>query len=86
MHNNGLSWVGNVITIVCASLVSTEVAQLILYILGILGALFSLFINIYTWYKKTKADGKITKDEVKDLSDTINDGVKDIIDKTKGDK
>lgn len=80
-YSNWPSWVANGITFLAAALSTNEVAQLILYILGIIGAVASLAFNIYAWVKDAKADGKVTKEEAKDLADTVANGVKDIADK-----
>lgn len=87
-QSNLPAWLGVVITNVTAALSSNEIAQLILYILGIASAVFSLAWNIWTWAKEAKKDGKITDDEVKDLADKVGEGVKQIadsIDAKKGD-
>lgn len=39
--------------------------------LGILATLVSLAFSVWKWWKKASADGKITKDEIKELSDEI---------------
>ena len=79
-QSNLPAWLGAIITNVTAALSSNEIAQLILYILGIASAVFSLCWNLWTWYKQAKKDGKITDDEVKDLADKVGDGVKQIAD------
>lgn len=79
-QSNLPAWLGAIITNATAALSSNEVAQLILYILGIASAVFSLCWNVWTWIKASKKDGKITDDEVKDLADKVGDGVKQIAD------
>lgn len=49
--------------------------------LGIVATLLSLAFTIWKWWKKASEDGKITKEEVDDLIDELND---DIDDKRKG--
>ena len=41
--------------------------------LGIIATLLSIAYSIYKWWKKASADGKITKEEIKDLSDDLKD-------------
>lgn len=82
-NNNALSWITNSITYVCAIVSTSEVAQLILYCLGIVGTLVSIGYNIYAWYIKAHADGKITKDEIDALKDTLDKGADNIKNKTK---
>lgn len=78
--NNLPAWLGAILTNITAALSTNEVAQLILYILGIASAVFSLVWNIWTWAKEARKDGKITDDEVKDLADKVGDGVTKIAD------
>lgn len=68
--NNVLAWIGSIVTVVTGSL-SQDVLQIILLVIGIMSALFSLFVNIYTWYKRAKADGKIDSKEIKELKDIV---------------
>ena len=63
-----------------------EVFKTISLVLTILSAIVVLARNIYEWYMKAKADNKITSDEVKDLIDTVNGGVHDILDKIDNNK
>ena len=81
MKNNIISWVGSVVTLICAGLTTSEAMQIALYALGIISALVSLAFNIYVWYKKAKADGVITKEELEELDDIVTKGIKDIKDK-----
>lgn len=45
--------------------------------LGILATILSLVYTIYNWWKKASADGKISKDEIKELSDDLKDKLDD---------
>lgn len=45
--------------------------------LGILATIVSILFSIWKWWKKASADGKITKDEIKELSDDIKDKLDD---------
>ena len=49
--------------------------------LAIACSLVLLAYRIWKWYKEAKADGKITKDEIKEGIDIIVEGGKDIKDK-----
>ena len=68
--NNAVSWAGSGVTMITA-LLTTDVLQIILTVIGIISAIVSLAYNIYQWYRKAKEDGKITPDEVEELVDTI---------------
>ena len=47
---------------------TNNVFQTISLILTIIATLFSIISRIVIWYRKAKADGKITKDELKRLA------------------
>lgn len=79
--------------VICFSTILTatqtnETFRTISLILTILATAVVLARNIYDWYIKAKRDGKIDKDEVKDLIDIVDKGVNDIkdeVDKNKKD-
>lgn len=67
---------------------TNETFRTISLILTIIATAVVLVRNIYDWYVKAKRDGKIDKDEVKDLIDIVDKGVNDIkdeVDKNKKD-
>ena len=68
--NNIVSWVGSAVTFVTAGL-AQDIGQIVLMILGIISALVSLAYNIYKWWKKAKADGKIDEKELDELEDIV---------------
>ena len=72
--NNLFSWVASGFTFLTAGL-SQDVTQLILLILGIVSSVVSLAYTLWKWYRKAKADGKITADEIDEAADIINDHV-----------
>ena len=80
-NSNILSWVCSAVTTACAGVSTSEVSQIILYIIGIVSAVISLAYNIYVWYKKASADGKITAGEIKKGKETIEDGLDDLANK-----
>lgn len=63
-----------------------EVFRIISLVLTIISALIVLIRNILDWYNKAKKDGKIDKDEIKEVIDIVDDGVQDIQDKINKDK
>ena len=67
-----------------------EVLQTISLVITILGGLITIVFAVITWYKNAKKDGKIDKEEVKELIDIVQDGTENIKealdDKKKGDK
>ena len=80
--NNILAWAGSGVTIITGAL-SQDVLQTVLLIIGIISAMFSLFVNIYTWWKRASEDGKITKEEAEELKQIVDDGTKDFKNETK---
>lgn len=82
-NNNIIAWVGTVITGICAGISTSEVTQIVLMIVGILSGIVSLSYNIYVWWVKAHADGKVTADELSELKDTIDKGTAKIDDATK---
>lgn len=61
-----------------AALTAQDVAGLVITILT---GLASISFIIYKWYKEAKKDGKIDKEEIKDLIDQVVDESKNTIDK-----
>lgn len=45
--------------------------------LGILATIVSIAFSIWKWWKKASADGKITEEEIKELSDDLKDKLDD---------
>lgn len=72
------------------ALQTEEVLRIVSLIITILGAIISMIVlPLLTWYKNAKRDGKITKDEIKEGIDTLQEGiegVKETLDDKKGDK
>ena len=65
--------VSAVIQTFCGVVQTTEVFQLISVILGTITGLFTLVYFIWRWWKKATEDKKITKEEVDELLQGIND-------------
>ena len=60
----------------------TQWLTIISTIITILGGIITLIvIPIVSWYKKAKADGKITKEEIKEGANIIKDGIEQLQDK-----
>ena len=78
-----LTWIGSVFGTICTALQTDEVLRYIQLGLTILSTLFAIAFTIYKWWKKASEDGKITKEEIEDLTDDISDVLND---KEKGDK
>ena len=74
--------VSAIIQTFCGIVQTTEVFQLISVILGTLTGLFTLAYFIWRWWTKATEDKKITKEEV----DELLQGIDDIINKKKDDE
>ena len=62
---------------------TNEVLQIIELVLSILTTLFILGINIFYWWKKASADGKIDKEEIEELQNIVEDGKEKLENKKK---
>ena len=63
----------------CLTAIQTEqVLRIANLILAILTTLFVFITRFIDWYKKAKADGKITADEVKEGVEIIKEGVEEV--------
>ena len=83
--------VGTSISATGTALQTNEMLQTISLVITIIGAIISMIvIPLITWYKNAKKDGKITKDEVKEGIDTLQEGIEGVKttldDKKEGDK
>lgn len=72
-HNEPFGYIGNAIGAVFSAIQTNEVLSWISWGLTILATLISVAYTIYKWWDKAHADGKITPDEIKDLSDDLNE-------------
>lgn len=77
---------GTALSAVGTGLQTSEVLQIISLVLTIIGSLITITMAIINWWKKAKADGKITEDEIQEGIEIIQNGVDDLKDKTKEDK
>lgn len=57
-----------------------QVLKIVSLILSIITSIAILVAKIRSWWKKAKADGKITKDEIKEGIDIVTDAVKPFLD------
>ena len=51
---------------------TNEILQIVELVISILTTLFILFVNVYAWWKKASADGKIDKEELDELQNIVN--------------
>ena len=63
----------------CCSMAQVEqVLRIASFALSVLISVIIIISRVSDWYKRAKADGKITKDEIEELGGIIHEGVKDI--------
>lgn len=73
----------NIFTYIFAMMQTNQVFQTIEVILAILTSLVLIAYRIWRWWKEANADGKVTKEELKDGINILIDGSKEIHDKIK---
>ena len=90
-HNNIAEVIGSAVGTATSAtgtaLQTSEVLQIISIVITIIGGLITIALGVRAWWKDAKKDGKIDKEEIKDLTDIVGDGVEKIIENTqKGEK
>lgn len=79
--------IGTALSVVGTSLQTNELLQTISLIITIIGGLITfIIVPSVNWYKQAKSDGKIDKEELKEVSKIVVDGsnkINEQIDKTK---
>lgn len=83
--------IGTSLSAVGTAMQPQEILQIISLVITIIGATISMIVfPLITWHKNAKKDGQITKDEVKEGLETLEEGIKGVKDtlddKKKGDK
>lgn len=77
---NKYAVIANLITYASAILEIEAIVQIIVLSLAAIQTIIILVFKILDWYKKSKADGKITQNEITELGNTIVSGVGDVKD------
>lgn len=77
MKNTRFDYVLDAIAITLGITQGEDLLRYIQLGLGILATILSIAFSIWKWWKKASADGKITKDEIKELSDDLKDKLDD---------
>lgn len=67
-----IPWTGSALGTIFTAIQTNEVFQYISLGMTILSTLVALVYTIWKWYRKAKADGKITEDEIDELVDDVN--------------
>ena len=68
---------GNAFGDVLAAVQQNEILQIISFALSTVTSVIIIAFKIWAWWKKAKADGKISKEEIDELHDIIDESRKD---------
>jgi len=71
-HDEIVGFSGSLFGTIMTAIQANEVLRIIQAILTVIGLLITIAYTIWKWYKKAKADGKITEDEVDELMEDLN--------------
>lgn len=81
-----ISWILSAVSALITTVQENPTMQWVMTAFAILSSIVSLAYTIYKWWKKAKADGKVSADEVgdllHDLDTTLNKEKKDEKDET----
>ena len=69
---------GNGLMYLCSMAQVEQALRIASFVLSILISVLIIISRVIDWWKKAKADGKITKDEIDELGHIVSDGIKDI--------
>lgn len=85
------SLVGNALSITGVALTETQlqtaesIVAIICMVLGLLITIVcSIILPLIKWWRKAKADGVISEEEINEATDIIEKGIEDLNDKKKG--
>ena len=76
--NHDYNYIANGVGIVCSAIQTNEILSWISWVLTLIATFVSIAFTLYRWYKKASADGKIDKEELDELGDIAEDGIKQI--------
>jgi len=78
-EKNLFAVIGTSLGVIGTSIQTEDVLRIVSLIITIIGCLITwIVIPILNWYNKAKEDGKINKEEVKELTDILDEGSKKI--------
>lgn len=90
LENIIIGTIGTSLSAVGTATQTNSILETISLIITIIGAFITfIFLPLWNWWRRAKADKKITKEEVKEGIDTLIEGVNEVsdtINKKKGDK
>lgn len=77
---SALALLSSVLTGVSGAMATEHILQIVFIVLGILGAICTLFLNgwrVYDKIKEAKKDGHIDEDEKKDIEESVKGAIED---------
>lgn len=80
-NDSALGWVGSAVNAILAGIQADEVLRYINISLAIITTIVTLAYTLYKWYKRAKADGKITADEIGEGIEIAKGGLDEIAEK-----
>lgn len=85
MNTNNItgSHIANAFAVLTTAIQPNEILQWVSFVATLIATIVSLAFTIYKWYKASKEDGKITKDEIKEGIDIVVGGVAQITEQVK---
>ena len=86
MKKDIISYVGSLASIIFSSMQTEEIRSIISWVLTIIASSITIAFTLYRWYKKAKEDGKITKEEIEEGMEILNDGAQTLNDAINKDK
>lgn len=77
------NWINEVLSgvgiIIGADLTQTkEILGIVVMVLNIIVLILSVLLKLYSWYKKSSADGKITREEMEEGANILKEGIDEI--------
>ena len=78
--SDGLEIGGNTFMYILTATQTKEIFQIVSLVLSILISIMIIIGKVIEWWKKAKADGKITKEEIEELSNNVKEDINEIKD------
>lgn len=75
MNKDGLGYITNGIAIVFSALQQNELFSIISWVLTILATLVTIAYTLWKWWRRAKADGKITDEEIEEGLEITKEGL-----------
>lgn len=77
-NDNIFSYIMTGVSTVFTALQTEEVLRIISIVITCLSAAIAMSYSIYKWYKEAKKDGKISSDEIKEITGDISKNLNDL--------